>query len=306
MVHTHYCLYCLVLPGTAPCCAASATPCATIWGTGGWWWSQARCRTARRQASVENSLFPKHQKNKHLQVVHWRQQLAVRIGVSMHSGTQPYSFFLRPVTRPPCPHLCCRAGVESNGAGKTALTMAPLWALTGSVDSRAEVRRPLGASAGCPTGLALLLPFLNALLLWAECCWNTQGWQPTCLAFLQSSSAPRSPAPLPTPASASAQDCLAVLAPCCRAAARPAPCWPTSSTTAPARRGCGWRARSTASHSSSSAPPTKSERRGGGGGGGAAVAAVLLLAPRPCCSRPARLPTLLACRTCCLAAPCHC
>ena len=31
------------------------------------------------------------------------------------------------------------AGVESNGAGKTALMMAPLWALTGSVDSRAEV-----------------------------------------------------------------------------------------------------------------------------------------------------------------------
>lgn len=33
------------------------------------------------------------------------------------------------------------AGVESNGAGKTALMMAPLWALTGSVDSRAEVLR---------------------------------------------------------------------------------------------------------------------------------------------------------------------
>ncbi|PSC67536.1 ABC transporter (ISS) [Micractinium conductrix] len=30
------------------------------------------------------------------------------------------------------------AGVESNGAGKTALMMAPLWALTGSVDARAE------------------------------------------------------------------------------------------------------------------------------------------------------------------------
>jgi hypothetical protein len=34
--------------------------------------------------------------------------------------------------------------VESNGAGKTALTMAPLWALTGSVDSRAEVGLLLG------------------------------------------------------------------------------------------------------------------------------------------------------------------
>ncbi|GAB4817224.1 hypothetical protein N2152v2_004270 [Parachlorella kessleri] len=30
------------------------------------------------------------------------------------------------------------AGMESNGAGKTALMMAPLWALTGSVDSRSE------------------------------------------------------------------------------------------------------------------------------------------------------------------------
>ena len=37
--------------------------------------------------------------------------------------------------------LLLPAGVESNGAGKTALMMAPLWALTGSVDSRAEVRR---------------------------------------------------------------------------------------------------------------------------------------------------------------------
>ena len=32
------------------------------------------------------------------------------------------------------------AGLESNGAGKTALMMAPLWALTGGVDARAEVR----------------------------------------------------------------------------------------------------------------------------------------------------------------------
>ena len=31
------------------------------------------------------------------------------------------------------------AGVESNGAGKSALVMAPLWALTGSTDARAEV-----------------------------------------------------------------------------------------------------------------------------------------------------------------------
>jgi hypothetical protein len=33
------------------------------------------------------------------------------------------------------------AGAESNGAGKTALVMAPLWALTGAVDARSEVRR---------------------------------------------------------------------------------------------------------------------------------------------------------------------
>ncbi|PRW45242.1 ABC transporter (ISS) isoform C [Chlorella sorokiniana] len=42
-------------------------------------------------------------------------------------------------------HDTAEAGVESNGAGKTALMMAPLWALTGSVDSRAE-----GASAARP------------------------------------------------------------------------------------------------------------------------------------------------------------
>lgn len=31
------------------------------------------------------------------------------------------------------------AGIESNGAGKTALVMAPLWAVSGSVDTRAEL-----------------------------------------------------------------------------------------------------------------------------------------------------------------------
>lgn len=31
-------------------------------------------------------------------------------------------------------------GVDSNGAGKTALVMAPLWAITGDVDTRSEVR----------------------------------------------------------------------------------------------------------------------------------------------------------------------
>lgn len=36
------------------------------------------------------------------------------------------------------------AGVESNGAGKTALMMAPLWALTGDVDARAEGAAPGG------------------------------------------------------------------------------------------------------------------------------------------------------------------
>jgi hypothetical protein len=37
-------------------------------------------------------------------------------------------------------HMCVQeGGLESNGAGKTALVMAPLWALTGSVDARSEV-----------------------------------------------------------------------------------------------------------------------------------------------------------------------
>ncbi len=31
--------------------------------------------------------------------------------------------------------------MESNGAGKTALMMAPLWAISGTVDSRSEVGR---------------------------------------------------------------------------------------------------------------------------------------------------------------------
>lgn len=48
-------------------------------------------------------------------------------------------------------------GIESNGAGKTALVMAPLWALTGSVDSRAEVRRP-GRGACLLAGSATRLP----------------------------------------------------------------------------------------------------------------------------------------------------
>ncbi len=44
----------------------------------------------------------------------------------------------------PSPDPCrpTPSGVESNGAGKTALMMAPLWALTGSVDARAEVGPP--------------------------------------------------------------------------------------------------------------------------------------------------------------------
>ena len=56
------------------------------------------------------------------------------------------------------PLRCC-AGVESNGAGKTALTMAPLWALTGSMDSRAEVRLPAGPACrgGCLHACGLLL-----------------------------------------------------------------------------------------------------------------------------------------------------
>lgn len=37
---------------------------------------------------------------------------------------------------------CCSPGMESNGAGKTALMMAPLWALTGSIDTRSEVSCP--------------------------------------------------------------------------------------------------------------------------------------------------------------------
>lgn len=35
------------------------------------------------------------------------------------------------------------SGMDSNGAGKTALVMAPLWAITGDVDSRSEVRNIL-------------------------------------------------------------------------------------------------------------------------------------------------------------------
>lgn len=34
-------------------------------------------------------------------------------------------------------------GSQSNGAGKSVLVMAPLWALTGRSDARAEVRNPL-------------------------------------------------------------------------------------------------------------------------------------------------------------------
>jgi hypothetical protein len=45
----------------------------------------------------------------------------------------PASPTLLPASPMPLP-----TGVESNGAGKTALMMAPLWALTGSVDARAE------------------------------------------------------------------------------------------------------------------------------------------------------------------------
>ncbi len=33
------------------------------------------------------------------------------------------------------------AASDSNGSGKTTLVMAPLWALTGKSDARAEVRR---------------------------------------------------------------------------------------------------------------------------------------------------------------------
>ena len=39
-------------------------------------------------------------------------------------------------------------GAESNGAGKTALVMAPLWALTGDVDSRSEIGGGAGRGGG--------------------------------------------------------------------------------------------------------------------------------------------------------------
>lgn len=35
---------------------------------------------------------------------------------------------------------CDEAAADSNGAGKSALVMAPLWALTGRSDARSEVR----------------------------------------------------------------------------------------------------------------------------------------------------------------------
>ncbi len=34
-------------------------------------------------------------------------------------------------------------GAESNGAGKSALVMAPLWALTGKSDARSEASKPI-------------------------------------------------------------------------------------------------------------------------------------------------------------------
>ena len=49
------------------------------------------------------------------------------------------------------------AGVQSNGAGKSALVMAPLWALTGDTDMRAEVRRLASPRlVSCHSGLCSL------------------------------------------------------------------------------------------------------------------------------------------------------
>ena len=63
-----------------------------------------------------------------------------------------HSASLAPNAHAPCP------GVESNGAGKTALVMAPLWALTGSVDARAEVRGALRVCWLGGGGAVVLLP----------------------------------------------------------------------------------------------------------------------------------------------------
>ena len=40
-------------------------------------------------------------------------------------------------------------GSLSNGAGKSALVMSALWALTGRTDPRAEVQRHPGSSGSC-------------------------------------------------------------------------------------------------------------------------------------------------------------
>ena len=49
-------------------------------------------------------------------------------------------------------------GSESNGAGKSALVMAPLWALTGKSDARSEVS------------------WMLIIMLWAVLCWAVLGW----------------------------------------------------------------------------------------------------------------------------------
>ena len=65
------------------------------------------------------------------------------------------------ISHPTARHCCCCAGVESNGAGKTALTMAPLWALTGSVDSRAEVQLLPAAAAAIYSLSDFAFPLLS-------------------------------------------------------------------------------------------------------------------------------------------------
>jgi hypothetical protein len=48
------------------------------------------------------------------------------------------------------------AAADSNGAGKSALVMAPLWALTGRSDARSEVMELVAAPG----------PYEEAILLW--------------------------------------------------------------------------------------------------------------------------------------------
>ena len=148
--------------------AASVTRCATSWGTGGWWWSLARCRRRQRQASgarqVERPL---------------RGPLRKGCVILACGGTLAYSPIFQSLTQshistPPLLLLWRRRGVQ-----RCRQNCADHGAAVGPDRQRGLPSRggvAAGAAAGKPAAarwtLLCLMPFPCSLAAAGKPCWR--------------------------------------------------------------------------------------------------------------------------------------